>query len=146
IQLLFTRFVMQRLGIRAALSVLPFAIVVVAGGFALMPFLWVGSSLSIADNALNYSMNQSARESLYVPTGAEKYQAKAFIDIFVQRTAKAVGVGLSLAMSVFVRDDLVAVRSLSLVVVVLAVVWLGVARYAGARFDELSANSGSPAE
>jgi AAA family ATP:ADP antiporter len=146
IQLLFTRFVMQRLGIRAALSVLPFAIVVVAGGFALMPFLWVGSSLSIADNALNYSMNQSARESLYVPTGAEKYQAKAFIDIFVQRTAKAVGVGLSLAMSVFVRDDLVAVRSLSLVVVVLAVVWLGVARYAGARFDELSANAGSPAE
>ncbi|HEY6881565.1 MAG TPA: MFS transporter [Polyangiales bacterium] len=146
IQLLFTRFVMQRLGIRAALSVLPFAVLVVAGGFALMPLLWVGSSLSIADNALNYSMNQSARESLYVPTGAEKYHAKAFIDIFVQRTAKAIGVGLSLAMSVFVRDDLTAVRSLSLVVVVLAVVWLGVARYAGSRFDELSSNVGSPAE
>jgi AAA family ATP:ADP antiporter len=148
IQLLLTRFVMQRLGIRAALSVLPFVIVIVAGGFALMPLLWVGSSMSIVDNSLNYSMNQSARESLYVPTGAEKYQAKAFIDIFVQRTAKAVGVVLSLAMSVFVRDDLTAVRSLSLVVVGLSFVWLLVAKYAGTRFDELSstAASSSPAE
>jgi ATP:ADP antiporter, AAA family len=147
IQLLCTRYVMQRMGIRAALSVLPFAIVVVAGGFALLPLLWVGSSMSIADNALNYSMNQSARESLYVPTGSEKYQAKAFIDIFVQRSAKAVGVGLSLAMSMFVADDLTAVRSLSVVVVLLALVWLGVARYAGSRFDELSSNaSGAPAE
>jgi len=147
IQLLLTRFVMQRLGIRAALSVLPFVIVIVAGGFALMPLLWVGSSMSIVDNSLNYSMNQSARESLYVPTGAEKYQAKAFIDIFVQRFAKAIGVLLSLAMSVFVRDDLTAVRSLSLVVVGLSFVWLFVAKYAGTRFDELSASAaGSPAE
>ncbi|MDB4987330.1 MAG: transporter [Myxococcaceae bacterium] len=147
IQLLLTRFVMQRLGIRAALSVLPFVIVIVAGGFALMPLLWVGSSMSIVDNSLNYSMNQSARESLYVPTGAEKYQAKAFIDIFVQRTAKAVGVMLSLAMSVFIRDDLTAVRSLSLVVVGLSFVWLLVAKYAGTRFDELSSTvASSPAE
>ncbi len=145
IQVLLTRFVMQRLGIRAALSVLPFGIAVVAGGFALMPLLWVGSSMSIVDNALNYSMNQSARESLYVPTGAEKYQAKAFIDIFVQRSAKAVGVLLSLAMGVWIRDDLTAVRSLSLVVVGLSFVWLLVARYAGTRFDELS-GSGAPAE
>ena len=146
IQLLLTRFVMQQLGIRAALSVLPFVIVVVAGGFALMPLLWVGSSLSIADNALNYSMNQSARESLYVPTGSAKYQAKAFIDIFVQRAAKAVGVVLSLAMSVWIRDDMTAVRYLSLVVVGLAFVWLMVARYAGTRFDELSSSAGAPAE
>jgi ATP:ADP antiporter, AAA family len=147
IQLLLTRFVMQRLGIRAALSVLPFVIVIVAGGFALLPLLWVGSSMSIVDNALNYSMNQSARESLYVPTGAEKYQAKAFIDIFVQRSAKALGVMLSLAMSVFVRDDLTAVRSLSLVVVGLSFVWLVVAKYAGTRFDELSnRQAGAPAE
>jgi AAA family ATP:ADP antiporter len=144
VQLLFTRFVMQELGIRAALSVLPFVVLVVAGGFAIMPFLWVGSSLSIADNALNYSVNQSARESLYVPASAlEKYQAKAFIDIFVQRSAKAVGVVLSFAMSMWIRDDLTAVRYLSLLVVGLAFVWLWLARYAGNRFNELSA---SPAE
>jgi len=147
IQLLLTRFVMQRLGVRAALSVFPFVILIIAGGFALMPLLWVGSSMSIADNALNYSMNQSARESLYVPTGVEKYQAKAFIDIFVQRSAKAVGVGLSFAMSMWISDDLTAVRSLSVVVVALSFVWLLVARYAGSRFDELSSVAASaPAE
>lgn len=138
IQLLLTRFVMQRLGVRAALSVFPFVILIVAGGFALLPVLWVGSSMSVADNALNYSMNQSARESLYVPTGIEKYQAKAFIDIFVQRSAKALGVVLSFAMSIWISDDLTAVRSLSVVVVALSFVWLLVARYAGSRFDELS--------
>jgi AAA family ATP:ADP antiporter len=144
VQLLFTRFVMQELGIRAALSVLPFVVLVVAGGFAIMPLLWVGSSLSIADNALNYSVNQSARESLYVPASAlEKYQAKAFIDIFVQRSAKALGVMLSFGMSLWIRDDLTAVRYLSLVVVGLAFVWLGLARYAGNRFNELAA---APAE
>jgi ATP:ADP antiporter, AAA family len=144
VQLLFTRFVMQELGIRAALSVLPFVVAVVAGGFALVPLLWIGSSLSIADNALNYSMNQSAKESLYVPTTAtEKYQAKAFIDIFVQRSAKALGVLLSLVMSLWIADDLTAVRLLSVVVVALAVIWLLLARYAGNRFDELSS---SPAE
>jgi AAA family ATP:ADP antiporter len=102
----------------------------------------VGSSLSIADNALNYSVNQSARESLYVPA-LEKYQAKAFIDIFVQRFAKAIGVVLSFAMSMWIGDDLTAVRFLSLVVVALAFVWLWLARYAGNRFNELST---SPAE
>lgn len=142
VQLLLTRFVMQELGIRAALSVLPLVVVVVAGGFGLMPLLWVGSSMSIADNALNYSMNQSAKESLYVPTSpAEKYRAKAFIDIFVQRCAKALGVVLSLTMSLWIADDLSAVRWLSVLVVALALIWLGLARYAGERFDELSARA-----
>jgi AAA family ATP:ADP antiporter len=139
VQLLGTRFVMERLGVRAALSVLPFAVLVVASGFALMPLLWVGSSLSIADNALNYSVNQSARESLYVPASSrEKYQAKAFIDIVVQRAAKAFGVMLSLGMSMWFAGDLGSVRSLSLIVVGLSVVWLLIARYAGSRFEELS--------
>ena len=120
-------------------------ILLVAGGFGLMPLLWVGSSMSIADNALHYSMDQSAKESLYVPTSpAEKYRAKAFIDIFVQRSAKALGVVLSLAMSLWITDDLAAVRWLSVVVVVLALVWLGLARYAGERFDQLSRQA--PAE
>jgi AAA family ATP:ADP antiporter len=104
-----------------------------------MPLLWVGSSLSIADNALNYSVNQSARESLYVPASSrEKYQAKAFIDIVVQRAAKAFGVMLSLGMSMWFAGDLGSVRSLSLIVVGLSVVWLLIARYAGSRFEELS--------
>ena len=67
-------------------------VLAVSSGFVLLPLLWVGSFLSIADNALNYSMNQSAKESLYVPTSpVEKYQAKAFIDVFVQRSGQGDG-------------------------------------------------------
>ena len=53
-------------------------------------------ALNTADNGFSYSINQSAKEALYVPTTREeKYKAKAFIDMFVQRFAKALAVGLS---------------------------------------------------
>ena len=61
----------------------------------------------------------------------------------MQRSAKAVGVLLSLVMSVFIADDLTAVRLLSLLVVALSIVWLALARYAGGCFDELALSSSS---
>ncbi len=144
VQLLATTWVMRRLGVAAALSVLPLSVLAVSSGFVLLPGLWVGSFLSIADNALNYSLNQSAKESLYVPTSQrEKYQAKAFIDVFVQRTAKVVGLILILLLDGVVADDFSFVRLLSVFVVVLAGVWLWHARSAGGRFDAVSS---TPAE
>jgi AAA family ATP:ADP antiporter len=52
-------------------------------GFTVLPILWVGSSLNTVDNAFSYSINQSAKESLYVPTTKdEKYKAKAWLSGF----------------------------------------------------------------
>ncbi len=139
IQILATSWVMRKLGVGAALSVLPLMVLAVSGGFVLLPGLWVGSFLSIVDNALNYSMNQSARESLYVPTSPrEKYQAKAFIDVFVQRSAKAVGLVLILGLDGMVSDNFVFIRLLSVLVLILGAVWLWHARSAGNRFDAMS--------
>jgi AAA family ATP:ADP antiporter len=144
VQLLATGWVMRRLGVSAALSVLPLTVLAVSSGFVLLPGLWVGSFLSIADNALNYSMNQSAKESLYVPTTpVEKYQAKAFIDVFVQRVAKVVGLVFILVLDGVVAQNFTFVRILSLVVLVLAFIWLRHARRAGGRFEQLA---GAPAE
>ena len=85
---------MSRLGVGVALLFLPIAVLAGSMGFTVLPILWVGSSLNTVDNAFSYSINQSAKESLYVPTTRdEKYKAKAFIDMFVQRFAKAVAVG-----------------------------------------------------
>ena len=65
---------------------MPMLILGASGLFLLMPILWMGSLLNTADNGFSYSINQSAKESLYVPTSTEeKYKAKAFIDMFVQR-------------------------------------------------------------
>jgi AAA family ATP:ADP antiporter len=138
IQIFLTSFIMKRLGIRVALMIMPIAILGNAGLFLVIPSLWIGSMLSTTDNALNYSLNQSAKESLYTVTSREeKYAAKAFIDMFVQRFAKAIAVFLSLGVSAFFTD-FAGVRWLSIAVIALVAIWLFAASYAGKRFRELS--------
>jgi AAA family ATP:ADP antiporter len=138
VQLLLTSFVMTRLGVGVALLVLPVAILVGSSGFLVLPTLWLGSLLNTADNGFSYSINQSAKEALYVPTSRdEKYKAKAFIDVFVQRFAKSVAVGVTLGITL-VFDDFSSVRWLGLVTLPVIVVWFVAARYAGRRFAELT--------
>jgi AAA family ATP:ADP antiporter len=138
VQLFLTSFLMSRFRLFVALLVTPIAILGGSGVFLILPLLWPGSLLNTADNALNYSINQSAREALYTPTTRdEKYKAKAFIDMFVQRVAKALAVGVSLGITlVFTSFD--HIRWLSLIVAGLAVIWILAARYAGRRFHELT--------
>ena len=129
---------MSRFRLTVALLVLPVAVLAGSGAFLIAPILWVGCSLSTIDNSLNYSINQSAREALYTPTSRdEKYKAKAFIDMFVQRSAKAVAVGIALAMGVFI-EGFESVRYLSFVTIALIGLWMLAARYAGRRFEELT--------
>lgn len=136
VQLLLTGFVMSRFRLTVALMILPVAVAAGSGAFLLFPILWVGSSLNTVDNALSYSIQQSAREALYtVTTRAEKYNAKAFIDMFVQRFAKVVAVGLSLGVTM-VFTDFSSLRWLSVVTIGVAVLWVFAARYAGRRFHE----------
>jgi len=134
VQIFLTSFVMRRFGLTIAISILPIVVALGSGGFLLAPTLLVGSFLSMTDNALNYSINQSSKETLYVPTRTEeKYKAKAFIDIFVQRFAKAFAVIVSLVLTTRFQgqDD---IRWLSLVIVPLLVAWLIAARHAGKSF------------
>jgi len=134
IQLLGTGWVMTRYGVGAALLVLPVAAALGSAAFMLVPALWVGSALNTVDNAFNYSINQSAREALYVPRSrAEKYRAKAFIDMFVMRLAKAVAVGVSLAIGAWF-DSFASVRWLGVFTLAVVAAWLVAARYAGRRF------------
>ncbi len=143
VQLLLTGFVMSRLGVHVALLVLPLAILAASVGFTALPILWLGCLLNTADNGFSYSINQSAKESLYVPTTKdEKYKAKAFIDMFVQRFAKALAVFVSLAITtIFVEFS--SIRWLSAVTIPLVVVWIFAALYAGRRFREMT--EGAPA-
>ncbi len=138
VQLFVTANVMSRFGVKAALLVMPLMILGASWLFLLLPILWIGSSLNTVDNGLNYSINQSARESLYTPlTRDEKYKAKAFIDMFLYRTAKVAGIGVALLLGAFV-EEFAAVRWLSTLTVLLAAAWIAVARFAGDRFRELS--------
>jgi len=142
VQLFLTGFIMTRLGVGVALLVLPFTVALGSGAFLLFPVLWAGSLLNTADNGLSYSINQSAKEALYVPTSqAEKYRAKAFIDMFVQRFAKAIAVLISLGIT-FAFQDFSSLRYLGLITLALLVIWVFAARYAGRQFAGLE--SGRP--
>ena len=140
VQLFLTAHIMSRFGVRAALLVMPCLILGASGLFVMLPILWVGSSLNTVDNAFNYSINQSARESLYTPlTRDEKYKAKAFIDMFLYRTAKVVAVGVALGVGACCEGgEFTAVRLLSIATIALACVWIAVAWYAGGRFQEMT--------
>ena len=143
VQLFLTGYVLRRYGVAVALSVLCFSTLTGSSAFAAMPVLWVGSLLNTADNAFSYSIHQSAKESLYVATTRdEKYKAKAFIDIFGQRVAKAIAVVVSLGLTIHVTE-FSSVRWLSLLSVGLSLALLMLVRYAGRCFDGLAAGRDS---
>lgn len=132
VQLLLTSFVMKRFGMGVALAFLPAAVMVSSIGFFVVPSLLAAASMSVSDNAFNYSINQSAREALYVPTSKNaKYKAKAFIDMFVQRLAKVASVALNLGFSIAIVSG---VRWLSIVTLVMVIAWLFLVRYVSRGF------------
>ncbi len=134
VQLFLTSFVMKRYSVKVALLFLPMAILAGTMGFVVLPTLALVGFMSVSDNALNYSINQSAKETLYTPTTQdEKYKAKSFIDMFVQRAAKVASVGLNLGLTALVITD---PRWLSGAVGVLLVVWIVVIRFLGNRYEE----------
>ena len=138
VQLFLTSFVMTRFGVGMALLVLPIAALSGSVGFMALPVLWMGSALNTIDNAFSYSINQSAKEALYVPTTKdEKYKAKAFIDMFVQRFAKAIAVGVSLVIT-RTFSEFSSIRWLSLFTVAVVAVWIVAARYAGRYFSRVT--------
>jgi AAA family ATP:ADP antiporter len=134
VQLFLTSFVMKRYSVTTALLFLPVAVLGGTVGFVVLPSLLFVGFMSVSDNALNYSINQSAKEALYTPTSQdEKYKAKSFIDMFVQRAAKVASVVLNLGLTALVITD---VRWLSVAVGILLVFWIAVIRFLGARYED----------
>jgi AAA family ATP:ADP antiporter len=133
VQLFLTSFVMKRYSVKAALLFLPVAILGGTLGFVLLPSLVFVGFMSVSDNALNYSINQSAKESLYTPTSQDvKYKAKSFIDMFIQRAGKVLAVILNLGLTALVIED---VRWLSVAVGLLLVAWIAVIRFLGREYE-----------
>jgi len=143
IQLLATSAIQRRLGLGAALAVLPLALLAGAGVFLVVPGLAAAAIWFGADATLNYGIHQTSKEALYAPTSvAEKYRAKAFIDIFGVRLAKALGAagvwGL-LAVELPVRWQ-------AGVAIAVALLWLWAVRSTARRFECRAARGGTAGE
>jgi len=104
---------------RVALLVPPLAMLVGAVSVLAFPVVAVTMFLAASDRGLNYSVQQATKESLYVPlTDVQKYKSKAFIDMFVDRAAKALA---AFALIAIIRSVGASV-SVSLVVAIVSVV------------------------
>jgi len=133
VQLFLVSFIMRKLGLSVALCVLPIAAFISTGLFMGAPALATASLIFISDNGFNYSIQQTSREALYVPTSPdEKYKARAFTNMFVQRAAKGIAIGVTLILI----NIGVAVRGIGFfaLITLLAMALLGI--YAGRRFKE----------
>ncbi len=137
VQMFVTGLVMINFGVGIALLLLPIMIAFGSLGFFIVPSLLFATIMSASDNSLNYSIQQSAKEALYTPTPRDvKYKAKAFIDMFIQRGAKAVAVFLNIGMAVYF--GLENVFWLSLFVLFMIVLWILLVRYMGREFKSLA--------
>jgi AAA family ATP:ADP antiporter len=130
IQMFLVSRIFKYMGIRAALFVLPviafgsYAAIAVIGGLAVLRVV------KTAENATDYSLQNTIKQALFLPTDREaKYKAKAVIDTFFVRfgdSASAVIVATGLHVLHF------GPRAFALVNVGLALIWifvsLGIAR------------------
>ena len=87
------------------LLILPLSIALSSLFFIIAPILIAGSLLKIADSTFAYSVNQTGRETLYNPLSRqEKYVARAFVEVFVQRTGKVAALLIAFLVPMFLNN------------------------------------------
>ena len=116
--------VFKYLGVGRALFIQP---VVAITGYLLMlraPSLQLMSLVKTADNSIDYSLGNTTKQALWLPTSREaKYKAKQAVDSFFMRAGDVLSAGF-----VFAGERLaLAVPAFAAVNIVLAGAWIGVA-------------------
>jgi AAA family ATP:ADP antiporter len=98
VQLLLVSRIMKWWGVRGALFVLPVIAFSGYGVFAVAPVLGAVRVIKIAENGTDYSLQNTARQALWLPTSREaKYKAKAAIDSFFVRMGDVLSSGFVFA-------------------------------------------------
>jgi len=140
LQSLVASRVLRYAGFAVLLMSLPVVAVVSYAAMALHPRLAVIRLSKIAENSMDYSLNNTAKQVLWLPTSTDvKYRAKAAIDTLFVRA----GDGLA-AVTAFIGLNWLALplRGMFAVNVGLAIAWVGLAFVVARehrRFDEAAA-------
>jgi AAA family ATP:ADP antiporter len=145
VQLFLVSFIMRKFGLTTALLILPVALIASSTSFFLAPTLLVAMFLFVSDNGLNYSIQQTSRESLYVVTSPEaKYKSRAFTNMFIQRLAKGLGIFILFGLGLLGLRG-ASFRYLSIVTVVVMLILIGLSIYAGRQFAKMEAEEAKAA-
>jgi len=136
LQLLLVSRIIKFYGVSGSLFFLPLIALGGCAFIALTPFLTQIHFAKVIENSTDYSLQNTARQALFLPTSREvKYKAKAAIDTFFVRIGDLLSMGI-----VFLSVQLsLSTRALSSVNVLLVVVWLFLVFGIGRRYKILSA-------
>lgn len=140
LQLFAVSRILKFLGVRTALVALP---IIAIGGYFIMAFIPVLAIVrwaKIAENATDYSLQNTVRQILFLPTSREqKYKAKQAVDTFFVRAGDvlsavlvAVGTGLSFQTRHFALANLL-----------LAGLWLALAVMIGREYYRMTTKTTS---
>jgi AAA family ATP:ADP antiporter len=136
--------IVKFIGVRGAVCVLP---LVALGSYAtamLIPTLAVMRWVKTAENSVDYSLQNTVSQMLYLPTSREeKYKAKQVTDTFVVRAGDVLS-----SLTVLLGTAVVSfsVAQFALVNVVLVSAWLLVAVMLGREFERRTAARSGKAE
>ena len=125
--LLFQLFIVSRLfkyiGIRGALFILPAIALAGYSIMAVVPLLAIVRLGKILENGTDYSIQNTARHALFLPTSREaKYKAKTAIDTFFWRAGDMLQAGIVLLGTAFAFS----IQNYAIINMALTVVWLAV--------------------
>ncbi len=123
-QTLLVSRIFKYFGVRKSLFVLPTLSLVTFASIVFSPVIGVVRTLKITENGTNYSLQNTVRHALLLPTSREvKYKAKAAIETFCVRMGDVLQ-----ALIVFLGTALhFSLRSFATVSLVMTVLWLFVA-------------------
>ena len=125
LQLVVVSRVIRFMGVRGALFVLPVLALVNYSIIAVAPILAVVRWGKILENSTDYSVQNTVRQALFLPTSREaKYKAKAAIDTFCTRFGDVFSAGF---VYVGTQVIIVSVPVFAWINVALTALWLAVA-------------------
>ena len=135
LQMFLVSRIFRHLGVRAALFILP---LLALGGYTLaflLPALGVVRIVKVLENSTDYSIQNTARQALFLPTSREaKYKAKIAIDTFMTRSGDMLGALLVLIGS----SLLLGVRQYAMLNIVFVLCWLALVAAVGREHRKLA--------
>ena len=143
IQLLLVSRIVKYVGIRWAILALPLISLGAYGLLAFYPVLSAVRWAKTAENATDYSLMNTVRQTLFLPmTREQKYKAKQAIDAFFWRAGDVLS-----ALLVFVGTTWFAMGAsdFAKVNLVLVFVWIGICAWVGREYVRLVRSGRPPA-
>lgn len=124
VQALAVAPIFRRFGAGGALLILPVVAMTGYAAMAALPVMWLVRAAKITENSLDYSLQNTAKHAMFLPTSAEmKYKAKATIDSFFYRFGDLLQAGLVL-LGTWLSFSLADFARMNVVV---SIIWFGVA-------------------